>query len=242
MRTRHLQPRLARAVGVSFLLWLLAWSSALAAAPGATFGRGHLAENPPAAERPLPRAALAPTLAGNPANQENNQGTRPVPPAANAAVSLLLTEGLRVPVRAAMAGEKWIDVDLSAQRVTAYEGMTAVRTFIISSGLPRTPTVTGTFRIQSKVVAQLMEGGSREDGDYYYLPNVPWVQFFYQGYSFHGTYWHDKFGRPMSHGCINMRTEDAKWLFDWTEPALPPGQRRVRSTAETPGTLVIIHK
>jgi len=242
MQTRHPWLRRARAAGISFLVWLLAWSGVLAAAPGATPGRGRLAENPPAAERPLPQAALAPALARDPANQANSQGARPIPPAANAAMSLLLAEGFSVPARAAMAGEKWIDVDLSAQRVTAYEGMTAVRTFIISSGLPRTPTVTGTFRIQSKVVAQLMEGGSREDGDYYYLPNVPWVQFFYQGYSFHGTYWHDKFGRPMSHGCINMRTEDAKWLFDWTEPALPAGQRRVRSTAETPGTLVIIHK
>lgn len=190
----------------------------------------------------MPQAALAPTVASSSAKQEKGQEARPVPPAADAAMSLLLAEGLPVPARVAMAGEKWIDVDLSAQRVTAYEGITAVRTFIISSGLPRTPTVTGTFRIQSKVTAQLMEGGSREEGDYYYLPNVPWVQFFYKGYSFHGTYWHDKFGRPMSHGCINMRTEDAKWLFDWTAPALPEGRRSVRSSPEMPGTLVVIHK
>ncbi len=232
----------ARAVGVALLAWLIAGVGVLAASPGAMSGRDHLAENPPAAARPLPQVVLAPSLTSSSTDQENSGEARPIPPAADAAISLFLAEGLPVPARAAIAGEKWIDVDLSAQRVTAYEGLTAVRTFIISSGLPRTPTVTGVFRIQSKVTAQLMEGGSREDGDYYYLPNVPWVQFFYQGYSFHGAYWHDQFGRPMSHGCINMRTEDAKWLFDWTEPALPAGQRRVRSTAETPGTLVVIHK
>lgn len=121
-------------------------------------------------------------------------------------------------VRFASATEKWIDVDLSEQKVIAFEGVRPVRSFIISSGLPRTPTVTGTFRIRAKVRSQTMSGGSVAVGDYYYLPNVEWVQYFYQGYAFHGAYWHNKFGQPMSHGCINMRNEDAEWLFNWAGP------------------------
>ncbi|MBX3000856.1 MAG: L,D-transpeptidase [Caldilineaceae bacterium] len=108
--------------------------------------------------------------------------------------------------------EKWIDVDLSEQKVTAFEGSQAIRTFIISSGLPGTPTVTGTFRIRAKVRSQTMSGPG------YSLPNVEWVQYFFSDYAFHGAYWHNNFGNPMSRGCINMTNEDAKWLFDWTGP------------------------
>ena len=72
-----------------------------------------------------------------------------------------------------------------------------------------TPTVMGEYRIQTKLESARMTGPG------YDLPDVPWIMYFYQGYSFHGTYWHNNFGTPMSHGCINMKTEDAKWLYDW---------------------------
>jgi lipoprotein-anchoring transpeptidase ErfK/SrfK len=102
---------------------------------------------------------------------------------------------------------RWIDVDLSEQRVTAYEGDQPVQTFIVSTGTRFYPTVTGQFRIYAKYRATPMAGPG------YYLPGVPFTQYFYEGYALHGTYWHSNFGTPMSHGCINLRTPDAEWLF-----------------------------
>lgn len=138
-------------------------------------------------------------------------------------------------------GEKWILADLSEQMVIAYEGETPVRGFIISSGLPQWPTVTGQFHIRTKVRSQVMEGGV-PGADYYYLPNVQWVQYFYADYSFHGTYWHNDFGTPKSHGCINMTNTDAKWLFDWAGPEWDGKTTWYASTAENPGTLVIVQE
>jgi lipoprotein-anchoring transpeptidase ErfK/SrfK len=134
--------------------------------------------------------------------------------------------------------ERWIRVDLSEQIVVAYEGKKPVRAFIVSSGLPGTPTVTGEFRIRTKVTEQVMYGGV--GSNYYYLPGVKWVQYFYQEYSFHGTYWHNSFGRPMSHGCLNMTNADAKWLFDWAGPVWDGKTTWYKSSQENPGTLVII--
>ncbi|MBX3000068.1 MAG: LysM peptidoglycan-binding domain-containing protein [Caldilineaceae bacterium] len=137
--------------------------------------------------------------------------------------------------------EKWIAVDLSEQRVTAYEGTTPIRSFVVSTGLPATPTVTGSFRIWAKTPLQDMYGGNRAAGTYYYLSNVPWVQYFYEDYAFHGTTWHANFGRPASRGCINMRTDEAKWLFEWAEP-VHTSQGWFISNDENPGTLVIVHQ
>lgn len=122
------------------------------------------------------------------------------------------------------ATDKRIEVDLTNQRVYAYEGNRKVFDFLVSTG-KWAPTPTGTFRIWVKVRSQKMSGGSKALRTYYYLPNVPYVQFFYnntiakmRGFSLHGTYWHSNFGHPMSHGCVNMKTEDAAMLFDWTAP------------------------
>jgi lipoprotein-anchoring transpeptidase ErfK/SrfK len=109
-----------------------------------------------------------------------------------------------------MANEgRWIDVDISGQRVIAYEGATPVREFIVSTGTLYHPTVLGQFRIYVKLYATDMAGPG------YYLPSVPYTMYFYEGYSLHGTYWHENFGTPMSHGCVNMRTSEAAWLFDF---------------------------
>ena len=144
------------------------------------------------------------------------------------------------------ASNKRIEVDLSTQMVYAFEGDTRVMIFLISSGKwGRTPT--GTFNIQYKTKAQKMSGGSKALGTYYYLPNVQFVQFFgndelpwSRGFSFHGTYWHNNFGTPMSHGCINMRNEDAEKLFYWTEPATGD-KRTMKAPKDQPGTPVIIY-
>jgi lipoprotein-anchoring transpeptidase ErfK/SrfK len=105
--------------------------------------------------------------------------------------------------------ERWIDVNLSQQMVYAYEGDTIVASFLVSTGVPAFPTVTGQFHIYIKLVSTLMAG------DGYYLPDVPYTMYFYKSYGLHGTYWHNNFGHPMSHGCINMYTPDAEWLFYW---------------------------
>jgi lipoprotein-anchoring transpeptidase ErfK/SrfK len=136
------------------------------------------------------------------------------------------------------AEDRWIRVDLSEQIVVAYAREKPVRAFVVSSGLPGTPTVTGEFRIRTKVTEQVMSGG--EGTGYYYLPEVKWVQYFYEEYSFHGTYWHSSFGRPMSHGCLNMTNADAKWLFDWAGPTWDGESIWYKSNEENPGTLVII--
>ncbi len=138
-------------------------------------------------------------------------------------------------------GEKWISVDLDHQRAYAWEGDKLLKKFVISSGKARTPTVTGVFRIRAKVSSQTMQGGSVAEGDYYNLPNVQWVQYFYQDYALHGAYWHNRFGTPTSHGCVNLTNADAKWLFDWASPTVSyRGWHFLDSS--NPGTLVIVHR
>lgn len=110
---------------------------------------------------------------------------------------------------------RWILVDLSDQELMAYEGETLVLRTKVSTGRPRTPTVVGTFRIYLKLRAQTMTGPG------YRLPNVPYVMYFYQGYALHGTYWHNNFGRPMSHGCVNLPTPIAEQLYQWADLGTP---------------------
>lgn len=107
--------------------------------------------------------------------------------------------------------EAWIDIDLSSQTVSAYRGHKEVRTFLVSTGTWRYPTVTGRFRILSKHEKDDMRGPG------YDLKDVPYTMYFHGDYALHGTYWHDNFGAPMSHGCVNLSTQDARWLFAFAE-------------------------
>lgn len=136
--------------------------------------------------------------------------------------------------------EKWIEIDLGKQQVTAWEGNRVAMQFPISSG-KWAPTPTGTFNIWYKTRYQSMIGGSRDLGTYYNLPNVPNNMFFYQGYALHGAYWHNNFGQPMSHGCVNEPLANAAAIFDWAGPNLPSGQNSVRASADNPGTRVYVH-
>ena len=104
---------------------------------------------------------------------------------------------------------KKILVVLSQQKLFVFENEKLLKEFLVSTGLPATPTVIGKFQIYIKLEK------TRMTGDGYDLPNVPWTMYFYQDYGLHGTYWHNNFGHPMSHGCVNLKTEDAKWLYDW---------------------------
>ena len=141
----------------------------------------------------------------------------------------------------ATTDERWIEVDLSEQKLRAHNGNNIDYEFLISSG-KWALTPTGEFRIWVKLKYTKMEGGKKENNTYYYLSNVPYTQYFYKGYGLHGTYWHNNFGTPMSHGCLNMAIPDAEKLFYWTSPLLPQGKSVAYSSKEEPGTRVIIHE
>jgi hypothetical protein len=143
--------------------------------------------------------------------------------------------------------EKRIIVTISEQRLRAYQGDELLREMSISSGLPDqnlkptdvpTATPTGSFHVSVKwPVRHMGNGYLTADPEAYELPGVPWSMFFHEsGYALHGAYWHDNFGYRMSHGCINMRPENASWIFRWTDPVYKPGNWYTRGT----GTLVLI--
>jgi lipoprotein-anchoring transpeptidase ErfK/SrfK len=122
--------------------------------------------------------------------------------------------------------EKRIEISVQDQTLVAYERDQVVFQTHVSSGQNRQPdpdglpwdTPRGRFNIMSKMPSKHMgDGNLASEG--YDLPGVPWTCFFTsEGHALHGTYWHDNFGIQMSHGCVNLRTEDAKWLFRWTTP------------------------
>ena len=142
--------------------------------------------------------------------------------------------------------ERWVEVDLSQQKLYAWEGDSLYLQTPISTGLPWWPTPTGEFRIWIKLRATKMEGGT--GNYYYYLPNVPYVMYFendsipgWRGYGLHGTYWHNDFGTQRSHGCVNLPTEVAKQLYYWTGPVMQEGKYTVWSSEGNQGTRVVIH-
>ncbi len=120
----------------------------------------------------------------------------------------------------AAPGEKWIDINLSAHTVSAYEGATIVRGPVsMVNGAPETPTVTGTFKVYLKYDSQTMRG-ENADGTNYVTEGVPWISYFTGGYALHGAPWRSSFGfagSGGSHGCVNMPVSEAKWFYDWDE-------------------------
>ena len=100
-------------------------------------------------------------------------------------------------------------VSVSNQRLYAYENGVLVHSHLVSTGLPATPTVLGDYNVYVKYQATDMSGPG------YYLPGVPWTMYFFQGYAIHGTYWHANFGRPMSHGCVSLPPDEARWFYDF---------------------------
>ncbi len=136
-------------------------------------------------------------------------------------------------------GDKWIEVNLYEQTLAAYEGDRMVYATLVSSGLARWPTPTGLSRIWAKAVSSKMSG--REGySDYYFLQDVPWIMYFNGDVALHGAYWHDRFGAPHSHGCVNLSPKDAQWLFNWTTPSPGPYNWTVPKP-EDQGTWVWVH-
>lgn len=143
---------------------------------------------------------------------------------------------------------KRITIDLTTQKLTAYEGDRVVFEFPVSTG-KWYPTPVGDFRIWVKLRYTRMAGGNPAIHTYYNLPNVPFTMYFYndkiskaRGFGLHGAYWHNNFGHPMSHGCVNMKIPDAKTLFEWAGPTVTnPKAWSINATSDNPGTKVVIY-
>jgi hypothetical protein len=143
------------------------------------------------------------------------------------AEALLIAQEREDPVGHAREGRKWIDISIKKQFLVAYEGKRPVFATLVSSGRGgmsdpeiTTATVRGIFYVHAKHVSGTMDG--EEGSDSFDLRDVPYIQYFHEGYALHGAYWHDEFGKPRSHGCVNLAPADAHWLFDWTDPVVPP--------------------
>jgi len=141
-------------------------------------------------------------------------------------------------------GEKWLDINVTKQTLVAYDGTKPVYATLISSGEAglddpehSTATKRGIFRIHTKHLSTTM--ASDEVGEEFELRDVPYVQYFEDGYALHGAYWHDRFGVPKSHGCINLAPEDARRLFFFTEPEVPSGWHG--RLLPLKGTVVFVH-
>ncbi len=166
----------------------------------------------------LPAATDAPTVEQQPAAEQPPVVQQPGVISAEIVVDTPTPEYVAptevaaapVPVGVDTGGEHWIDVDLSQQRVYAYAGDTVVNSFVVSTGTWQTPTVTGKYKVWVKLRSAAMSGPG------YYLPDVPYIMYFYGSYGLHGTYWHNNFGTPMSHGCVNLTIPDAEWLYNFS--------------------------
>ena len=131
--------------------------------------------------------------------------------------------------------EKWIDVNLTTQMLVAYEGDVPLMSTKISSGSAEFPTIKGTYYIFLKLIEQDMSG------DGYSTSDVPFVMYFHDSYSLHGAYWHNDFGRPRSHGCVNLPLPEAEWLYYWSGPRVPDGWTNVHASDDHPGSRVVVH-
>jgi lipoprotein-anchoring transpeptidase ErfK/SrfK len=133
--------------------------------------------------------------------------------------------------------QKRIYVDLENQFVTAFEGENPVLVTRCASGSKGTETPLGEFRTYHKGPSVHMTNQGDGTENTYHLPGVPWVSFFTgTGVAFHGTYWHNDYGRPSSRGCVNLTPNDAKFIYRWTRPEVPIGTPYLNQPGE--GTLV----
>ena len=130
--------------------------------------------------------------------------------------------------------ERWVEVNLSTQTLVAYEGANPVMSTKISSGSAQFPTIKGTYYIYLKMREQTMTGPG------YSTPDVPFIMYFHAGYSLHGAYWHNDFGRARSHGCVNLPLPEAEWLFNWTGPQIPEGWANIYASEHNLGSRVVI--
>jgi len=137
--------------------------------------------------------------------------------------------------------DRWIDIDIDQQVLVAYEGATPMFATLVSTGRDSKQSATplGVFQIWVKLEYSDMDDIERTDLDANYsIQDVPWVQFFKGSYGLHAAFWHDDFGRRRSHGCINLSPADARYLFQFTQPILPPGWNAILTMPEDRPTTV----
>ncbi len=151
----------------------------------------------------LPKPTLTPTITPTPTLTPTMAPTQ----TQDTSYSSYLYNSWDIPEEVSGTNDFWIEVDLNKQMLYAYNGSQIISSFLVSTGTNSYPTVTGTYKIYAKLPTYRMVGPG------YDLPDVPYSMFFYKGYSIHGTYWHSNFGTPMSHGCVNMNTNDAAWIY-----------------------------
>jgi hypothetical protein len=139
------------------------------------------------------------------------------------------------------ANESWIDVDLASQTLVAYTGDKPVFATLVATGVGAegTPFATpkGIHRIRAKLLDATMDNLSHTGVVPYSYEEVPFTQYIGR-VALHGAFWHDQFGAPRSHGCINLSLADAEWLFAFTQPTLPEAEREIAATERRPGTVV----
>jgi lipoprotein-anchoring transpeptidase ErfK/SrfK len=160
------------------------------------------------------------------------------------AAQIVRVDPMKKPPAWSRGSRKWIDVSILRQSLVAYEGQKPVYATLVSTGVDGIgdheethSTIQGAFLIHTKHVSVTMD--SDEAGDEFDLRDVPFVQYFTEGYALHGAYWHDDFGKPRSHGCVNLAPIDAAWLFGWTTPEVPDRWHAALSLKQ--GTLVFTH-
>lgn len=138
--------------------------------------------------------------------------SKPAPPVATIALRDKIANKI---LQMQESEKRWIEIDLSNQRLIAWEGKEPVRAVIVSTGKPSTPTRVGTFAVQTKFASTRMTGPG------YDVTNVPHTMYYSGGYAVHGAYWHNRFGTPVSHGCVNVALDHAEWLFKWAAVGTP---------------------
>lgn len=177
-----------------------------------------------------------------------------VTPAAWMKRSDLAHPSLAAPPSDAGPGEKWIDVELASQTLVAYVGDKPTFATLVSTGRgakgSETATPPGTHRLWVKLTSSTMDNlpspneeassSIDEPVDRFSIEDVPYVQFFDRGVALHGAFWHSSFGKPKSHGCVNLSPLDARALFEFTAPHLPRGWSAVLPSSTEKGTLIRI--
>lgn len=184
----------------------------------------------PRADAPVTRT-IAPRTLVSLAHAEHKNGFYALAPDQWVAASDLHIAKHMAPPPRTFHDEKWIDVDLDEQVLVAYEGTRPVYATLVATGTPSHPTPPRIFRIEQKLAAANMIGSD-------YRASVPWTMYLDGYYAVHSAYWHDRFGSRTSHGCINLPPLDARVLYHWAEPVVPPGWLSARGSEAVPGTLV----
>ncbi|NCP86312.1 MAG: hypothetical protein CO094_05835 [Anaerolineae bacterium CG_4_9_14_3_um_filter_57_17] len=193
-----------------------AWSPAQISKPTAT-PSATFTPSPTATATPTPTATFtitpSPTITASPTLTPSETPTASETPLPSE-TPVPYQPPTPLPPAAGANSERWVEVNLTQQMLYAWEGNTLVASFVVSTGTWEHPTVTGDYHVYARYKYTDMSGPG------YYLPDVPNTQYFYQGYAIHGTYWHNNFGTPMSHGCVNMSIPDSEWVFNWSPSSL----------------------